>query len=252
VRQGEAVRGRASTRLRDDRQSLARGTEHARLALAALALTLAASGCGSGFQMRLPDTQVVPTRTILLAVSAEAYDIDFGNNVTERVERGAEMQRSISREVERHLKAKGVRLIPDDTIRACDSQCKSMFSTLLRWGDTATREIAAQRHGRLRTGRTSVGQWRSPRDLAPLRGVLDADFGLTVYLFDTCSSPGRSVGHALIGYVDTTVKQLGIACVLELSTGRMVWCASAVGKWWGDLTTTTEARRAVEDLLSDL
>ncbi len=48
----------------------------------------------------------------------------------------------------------------------------------------------------------------------------------------------------------THFKQVGVACAVELSAGRMVWCASATDQW-EDLTSPPEARRAVRELLTD-
>ena len=45
--------------------------------------------------------------------------------------------------------------------------------------------------------------------------------------------------------------QVGVACLVDLGTGRMVWC-NAKFDAWGDLSVPANAKKAVAELLTDL
>ena len=207
------------------------------------------TGCGSGLKMRVPDVKVIPARTIFLPVSTRAYELDFGDNRTEEAERAGEMEKRIGVEVERQARAKGALPVPTDRIRGCGSRCVSLLATLINWGETAAKEIAASKYGAINLGRSSVAEWQNKRDFGPLRQAVDADFALVVYVRDTRETDGRAIGNAFIGR-STHFKQVGVACAVELLSGRMVWCASVVDQW-DDLTSPDEARRAVQELLAE-
>jgi hypothetical protein len=109
----------------------------------------------------------------------------------------------------------------------------------------ASLEIAAQKDGHRDFGRHSVGDWRFHGDLAPLADALQADTALTVLVRDTQLSAGR----AMMGGVYW--RQIGVACLLSLHDGRMLWCDAKIDAW-GDLQKPAVAEAAVRQLLAGL
>jgi hypothetical protein len=111
-------------------------------------------------------------------------------------------------------------------------------------------EILGELDGRSNADHHSVGEWRFPFKLATWREALNADFALVVRFWDGFQSPGMVLLN-MAAPVRHTGKQTGIACVLDLRDGRVVWCDRTTSQY-GDLRAPADAEKAVSRLLKSL
>jgi hypothetical protein len=140
--------------------------------------------------------------------------------------------------------------LPLENVKACGQPCASLFVSLIRWGAVASMEIAAQMRGRANFRMYSVGDWQAKRDYAPLRQAIGADYALFVQLRDIWDTTGAAVAKLFAG-MHSYFRQVGVACVVSLIDGRMIWCY-AESDGWGDLRTAPAAQALVRRLLADL
>lgn len=102
--------------------------------------------------------------------------------------------------------------------------------------------------------------WQLGQGVQEIRAATGADYALFTYVRDSYASSGRTAlrtfaliaGAAMGAYVDIGGgMQVGVASVVDLRTGRVVWHNLMV-KQSGDLRDTEGARAAVKQLLKDL
>ena len=88
-----------------------------------------------------------------------------------------------------------------------------------------------------------------------LRGVLAADYALFIHLRDSYSSTGRRVlsvvSTVLVGLPLPGGQQVGIATLVDLRTGQVVW-ARALDRATGDLRDPKSALETARALLKEL
>ena len=109
------------------------------------------------------------------------------------------------------------------------------------------------------TGRPLL-DWHLGQGVQEIQQVTGADYALFTYVRDSYASSGRTAlrtfaliaGAAMGAYVDIGGGvQVGVASVVDLRTGQVVWHNLMV-KQSGDLRDTDGARAAVKQLLKDL
>jgi hypothetical protein len=95
--------------------------------------------------------------------------------------------------------------------------------------------------------------WSLGPQVRILRDEYGADYALFIYLRDSYASAGRAVlvvGAALLGVAMPSGRQVGIASLVDLRTGDVVWFNRVLDPG-GDLRTPEPAQRAVKKLLGD-
>lgn len=102
--------------------------------------------------------------------------------------------------------------------------------------------------------------WQLGQGVQEIRQLTGADYALFTYVRDSYASSGRTAlrtfaliaGAAMGAYVDIGGGvQVGVASVVDLRTGQVVWHNLMV-RQSGDLRDTEGARAAVKQLLKDL
>ena len=96
--------------------------------------------------------------------------------------------------------------------------------------------------------------WRYPQSLSTWHAALAADFVLAVLFADAYEPAGQATPATAGGELEAAryrAAQTGIACAVDLSNGRVVWCQTA-GVAFGDLRTPEAARRAVGAIVAEL
>jgi hypothetical protein len=174
-----------------------------------------------------------------------AFELDINGHTTPKQDWADAMELRLAPEVDRWVRHYGGRPISPE-VEVPDSPSTSFH----KWTVTALMEIAGQSTGAKEYGLRSVGQWRFKGDLDWLREAVQTDFVLLSLFRDIRQTTGRVIG-GLIGGVHTYFTQVGVACVIDLRDGRMVWCNARRDKW-GDLAERHWTERAVADLLMDL
>lgn len=186
---------------------------------------------------------ILPTTT--LAYELAGFDENHADNKTADA-----LFAAINPEVQRQAAQKGGFSLPVERIDACGRKCVRLAIGLIRWGSIASMEIAAQMREVRNYKAHSIAEWRPKRDYTPLRQATGADYALIVVVRDLRETSGRKLANAFVGRW-TYFKQVGVACVVDLTQNQMTWC-HARSDAWGDLRNPQEARRAVAELLSDL
>jgi hypothetical protein len=96
--------------------------------------------------------------------------------------------------------------------------------------------------------------WTLGPGTGELRDRYGADYALFVLLRDSYSSPGRQAAQvfgALLGVGVPGGVQVGVASLVDLRTGNIVWFNRLISTT-GDLRTEAPATRAVNELLRDI
>jgi hypothetical protein len=211
---------------------------------------LGTTACGPGFQKRLPDIVLVPSRLVVMPVISDAYELDFNGTKIPRPEWAEAMAEHANSEVLRIVGRHGGRELPFESVKACGDRCLELIRYFTNWSLNASMQIAAQMGGRTNYKQPSVGSWKAQADFSPLRTAMNSDFVLVVRIRDIWETSGRVIG-GILSSTTTTFKQVGVACVANLSDGRMVWCETIVDGW-GDLRTAPGAQALIRKLFRPL
>lgn len=221
-----------------------------RLAGAFIVGVLAASGCGPAFQTRLPNAAIVQSRIEILPPRVSEQEVDLADERTNMAEAKDLVADNVKAEIARQAKYRGARLFRSSDYGAMDPAVRPIYDRLWRWAAIASFTIAAQKTGRHDFGMHSVGDWQFPGNLAPLRAALQMDTAMMVVVHDMHESTGRVVLTHMFG-IYSYWKQVGVACLVSLLNGRMIWCNVRVDAW-PDLRVPVNAQKAVYDLFSGL
>lgn len=97
--------------------------------------------------------------------------------------------------------------------------------------------------------------WSLGPSVGELANTARADYALLVTLRDGYSTAGRKamiVAAAMLGVAVPGISQTGLASVIDLRTGEIVWTNQLMRYNVGDLRTPEPAREAVKILLTDM
>jgi hypothetical protein len=219
-----------------------------RAAVTFAALAVTAVACTS-FQNRVPGVPVAPERTVVMPVTVLAFEVDASDERTVKEDATDAMRDNVDAAVRAQAASRGLRVVARE-LDDQDQAVKSLYGRLWRWSAKVSLEIAAQATGRRDFGRKSVGDWRFPGNVAPLGPALQADTALSIFVRDTTESTGRRILAGMSGSYSYW-KKIGVACLVSLHDGRMLWCETKVDAW-RDLRDPQTATAAITDLLAGL
>lgn len=210
-----------------------------------LGTLLLCTACAPAFQRRDPYATVVPARIAALPALTSAEELAVGGDRKPLTQWSGAMAEALDPEIERLVVGKHGQVFDDE-----DATVPAVYPAFRRWTTVALPEIAAQMLGRADYGLHSVDKWGFGKDIRRVQERLAADFALVTFFRDTRRTAGHVVANALTGR-HYYFLQVGVACLVDLAVGRMVWC-NAKADSWPDLSVPANARKAVDDLLSDL
>jgi hypothetical protein len=201
----------------------------------ALALLAATAGCIPRLQMVAPDVQVARARLVVAPVDVEVLQPNSGVMAV-RADWTDTAIKNVNAAVARLAAANRVRTVREEDLLGPEVD----YWRFRRWSEDVMTAIALHRMGRTDSRHQSVAEWRYGRALVPWQAKLDADFLLLVQFRE-----GRGDTRGNGG------QQSGVACVVQLSDGRVVWCYTVVDPG-GDLRRTDLANGSVNRLLEAL
>jgi hypothetical protein len=207
-------------------------------------------GCVPTLANRVPDSKIVMSRMMVLPAMTMASELDFFDKNQFDDKRADALFAVINPEVQGQATRKGGFSLPVEKVNACGKRCVRLVIDLVRWGLGASMEIAEQMYQVRNYKADSIAEWQLWGDFTPLRQATGADYVLFVVMRDLRETPGRMITMAL-GGGRTRFKQVGVACVVDLTKQHMVWC-HAKSDAWINLRDPVEAHSAVAELLSDL
>ena len=133
---------------------------------------------------------------------------------------------------------------PDNRLRQLTLLSRAVSMSILQYSRAGNSGGLRNKHGKF--------DWSLGPGVAELRQATGADYGLFTYIRDSYASGGRTamriVGLVLLGGDIGGGTQVGVASLVDLRTGQMVWHNLLVDQT-GDLRNLQGARETAGDLL---
>ena len=234
-----------------------------RRALALLVLLAAAllTGCVSTQVRTARDPTGAPVaisgRVVLVEPDIELYEVLAGGAQEPRRAWTDTARALYPRMARATLEARGLEVVPDFPLpTAADDPLRQLYLlnqavsiSVLQYSRAGTSPSGGLRNKR--------GQfdWTLGPGVAALREATGADYALFTYVRDSYSSGGRVamrvIGFLLLGGDVGGGYQIGLASLVDLRTGQVVWHNLLVDQT-GDLRDEAGARETTEDLLKGL
>jgi hypothetical protein len=234
----------------------------ARAVLAALALTAALllSGCVSTQVRTAKDPTGQPIRiagsVVLVEPDIELYELLSGGAPEPRQAWTEAARRLYPQAARELLGAQGIELRPDFPLPADaspDNRLRQLYLlnqavsiSILEYTGSSDRRLRSK-HGRF--------DWNLGPGVAELQQATGADYALFTYIRDSYTSGGRAamriIGFLLLGGDIGGGMQLGLASLVDLRTGQVVWHNLLVDQT-GDLRDPAGARETAGDLLKGI
>lgn len=231
--------------------------------LAALALCMLLNACASSQIRTARDDSGQPQRVdgsvVLVEPDIELYEVLAGGGQEPR-QAWTESARKLYPEAVREiLQRRGVAITGDFAIPAAgghDDRLRQLYLlnqavsiSILQYSSRSTSPNAGLRNKRGRF------DWTLGPGVSALREATGADYALFTYIRDSYTSGGRAamrvIGFLLLGGDIGGGYQIGLASLVDLRTGQVVWHSLLVDQA-GDLRDAPGARETAEDLLKGL
>jgi len=239
-------------------QALTRwATRMIRIGLPLLALVLA--GCVSTQVRTAKDPAGQPLRVdgsvVLVEPDIELYELLAGGAPEPRKAWTDAARQLYPRAAREKLTAQGIALRPDfalpadvgpdHRLRQLELLNRAVSISILQYGRTGSR--LRSKHGRF--------DWSLGPGVAELRQATGADYALFTYIRDSYTSGGRAamrvIGFLLLGGDIGGGTQIGLASLVDLRTGQVVWHNLLLDQT-GDLRDAAGANETADDLLKGI
>ena len=191
---------------------------------AALALLLA--GCAAPLKMSSPDVYVPPQSLAVVPPVVRSFEIDADGKLVLRRDWEDESHAALEASLHYEVQSHGARYFDMGVLRVVN---RPAFP---EWVGEMLGQIAHEAHQRQKgheTRHQAVSEWRySHPGLDFWRTYLGADYVLASVFLDGQNTTGRSVSNFLAGGFGGWIidaRREGLACVVSLVNGRVVWCA---------------------------
>ena len=208
------------------------------------------AACAPTFSTRIAGVGIVPGRIAVGPAIVSVVEFDGNGNLAPRADWAATAAQNVDGAVAARVIANGGRTFVAEDVAHTDVT----YGDFRHWSSGALQEIAGKLTGSRASDNRSVADWRYPVSLATWRAALAADFVLAVLFADAYEPADQATPAAGAGDSASAryrAAQTGIACTVDLSDGRIVWCET-VRAAFGDLRTPEAARRAVGAIVAEL
>jgi hypothetical protein len=196
---------------------------------------------------------------VLVEPDIELYEMLAGGAQEPRKTWTDNARRLYPQAVRQTLEARGIRMAPDFALPAADSPDdrlrqlyllnQAVSISILQYSRSGTSPNSGLRNKRGRF------DWTLGPGVSALREATGADYALFTYIRDSYTSGGRVamrvIGFVLLGGDIGGGYQIGLASLVDLRTGQVVWHNLLVDQT-GDLRDESGARETVGDLLKGL
>ena len=211
-----------------------------------LGLLVAATGCTSALQNRVPAEGISPDRLVAVPPQVVIYTLDINTQRSVEDQPTDAIANTADQVLRKIVDRQRARFADREALAACGPACANFY----QWGGRATLEIGLQREQIKNFGFHSVSDWAFHNDLSTVRAALGADFVLFVTLKQTREPNGQNTVIAP-GHTYIHGKQIDAACVADLRDGAMVWCTSLQDDI-GDLADPGRVLVAIHAMLKGL
>lgn len=226
-----------------------------------LGAALLLSGCVSTQVRTVKDTGGQPLRidgsVVLVEADIELSELLVGGAVEPRKEWTQAARRLYPQAARDALQSQGIAMRPDFTLPA-DAGPENRLRQLHLLNQAVSLSILeysrASGTGGLRNKHGKF-DWTLGPGVAELRQATGADYALFTYIRDSYTSSGRAamrvVGFVLLGGDIGGGTQVGLASLVDLRSGQVVWHNLLLDET-GDLRDTPGARETADDLLKGI
>jgi hypothetical protein len=194
------------------------------------------AACAPAFSSRAAGVALVPRRIAVGPAVVSVFEFDRSGGLAQRADWTADAAQNIDAAIAARVAASGGRTFVAADVAHTDVP----YGDFRRWSSGALQEIAGQLDGSRPSAHRAVTEWRFPQSLSTWHAALGADFVVAALFIDAY----EVVAPATPAAERYRANQTGIACVVDLSDGRIVWCERARDPF-GDLRTPEGARDAV-------
>jgi hypothetical protein len=222
-----------------------------------LLVVLAAAGCSQTVGQVRAGMPPRPDRARVLVVppDVELHELTAGGLMAPRAEWTAAARTHVAAAVAAEVRGRGAAVV--DYVAPVEPARGRRHAQVLALHDVVVGAVLTYQYDR--AFRLPSKQGRFDWSIGPAARALGEDAGdphyaLFVVFRDSHASPGRQaamVGLALLGVGVSGGRQAGVASLVDLATGDLLWCNRLVDPV-GDLRTGAPARKAVASLLSGM
>jgi hypothetical protein len=208
------------------------------------------AACAPTFLTRSAGVRILPGRLAVGPAIVSVVEFDGNGKLTPRADWAAAATQNVDAAIAARVTANSGRAF----VAADVAHTDVTYGDFRHWSSGALQEIAGKLAGTRASDHRSVADWRYPQSLATWRAALAADFVLAVLFADAYETEGLATPAPAGGEPETAryrAAQAGIACAVDLSDGRIVWCETARAAF-GDLRTPEAAGRAVGAIIAEL
>ena len=198
------------------------------MVLVGLALAACGAGCAAPLKMSDPAHHVPPQSLAAVPPFVASFEIDADSKYVKHGDWQQAARAALEASIDYDVQAHGGRFFNDEQLKTVD---RTAFPD---WAAQMLGEIMREAHLRQKGTETrhhTVFQWRYARPgLDVWRSFLGADYVMVSVFLDGQNTTGRSVTNALaagFGGWMIDARREGLACVVNLIDGRVVWCALA-------------------------
>jgi hypothetical protein len=223
----ELVDGSAGTRL----TGAMRGGVTILVAAGALA------GCGPSMNI---SAEFPLSRLAAMPALAPTFVYGLEGDLTPRDDLGAEASRNLDASINYRLHAHGARAFTWEVIEKLPNA-----KDFVAWSAKSMRRIMAENLGKTSSSHSSVSDFKFEQDLGTWRQVLAADYLLIALFVNGYDTRER----ALSWTTNERAAQRALACVVDLSDGRIAWCRSTESS--RHYAASRESAQEIVDLLLD-
>ncbi|MGY0503690.1 hypothetical protein [Luteimonas sp. e5] len=189
---------------------------------------------------------------VMISPDIELYEVGAGGTQEPRRAWSEEARRLYPQAARTLLERQGVQLRedfmipadagPESRLRQLELLNQAVSSSIVRYSGRGS--ALRNKHGRF--------EWSLGPGVADLRAATGADYALFTYMRDSYTSSGRAamrfIGFLLLGGDIGGGMQVGLASLVDLRTGQVVWHNLLVDQT-GDLRTMAGAEETAGDLL---
>lgn len=204
-----------------------------------LVAAAAVAGCGPTMNIgaRFPSSRLVAMPAIG-ATFAFGLDGEF----TPRNALGAQAAQSMDDSINYRLRAHGARAFTWDVIEKLPNA-----RDFVEWSARSMQEIMLEYLGKSNYTHGNVSEFRYPQDLGTWRRSLAGDYLLIAYFINGYDTPERAGSWT----TSERAARRALACVVDLSDGRMAWCRFTDAQT-DNMASRDDAQEVVDRLLDKM
>lgn len=223
-----------------------------------LALVALVSGCAqSTVLLRDKNWHRAPgsVRIVIMPPDVQLSELTAGGLLEPKADWTEQGRQNVSAAIDHYLQARGTTVLPY-LPPASGTETEAVDGQLIKLHDAVGGAILAHKYVPILAlpAKGDRFDWTLGTSVHHLQARTGADYALFILFRDSYASAGRValiVGAAILGVGVPGGRQIGIASLVDLHTGDILWFNRLINPA-GDLRTPEPAAKAIQDLLAEL